>query len=106
MYYEDFVADPKTYMKQFLEFVDAKSEWDDIDVAEHRDLSVKLYETGGSEKVGTQTKGAPSLTKGKADFKFHQQELDDETKQLLEEWFIAEHGEIHDKYLSRYKYKL
>lgn len=103
MYYEDFVADPKTYMKQFLDFVNVKSEWSDIDIAEHRDLSVKLYETGGSEKVGTQTKGAPSLTKGKSDFKFHQQELDDETKQLLEEWFQKEHSEIFANFLNRYK---
>ncbi len=103
MYYEDFVADPKTYMKQFLDFVGAKSEWDDIDVSEHRDISVKLYETGGSEKVGSQTKGAPSLTKGKADFKFHQKELDEETKQNLEEWFQAEHPDIHNNYLGRYK---
>jgi hypothetical protein len=62
-----------------------------------------LYENGGSEKVGSQTKGAPSLTKGKADFKFHQKELDDETKQLLEEWFQAEHPDIHNTYLDRYK---
>ena len=103
MYYEDFVADPKTYMKQFLDFVNVKSEWDDIDIAEHRDLSVKLYETGGSETVGTQTKGAPSLTKGKSDFKFHQQELDDETKQLLEEWFQKEHSGIFNNFLNRYK---
>ena len=104
MYYEDFVADPKTYMKQFLDFVDVKSEWDDIDVAEHRDISVKLYETGGSENVGSQTKGAPSLTKGKADFQFHQKELDEETKQKLEEWFRVEHTDIYTNYLDRYKF--
>jgi hypothetical protein len=63
-----------------------------------------LYETGGSEKVGSQTKGAPSLTKGKADFQFHQKELDDETKQKLEEWFQAEHTEIYNNYLDRYKF--
>lgn len=103
MYYEDFVSDPKTYMKEFLDFVDVKNEWDDIDVAEHRDISVKLYESGGSDKVGSKTRGAPSLTKGKADFKFHQKILDDETKLLLEQWFKAEHSEIHDKYLGRYK---
>ena len=103
MYYEDFVSDPKTYMKEFLDFVDARNEWDDIDVKEHRDISVKLYESGGSDKVGYKTRGAPSLTKGKADFKFHQQALDDETKEKLEAWFQVEHSETHDKYLERYK---
>ena len=97
------MSDPKTYMKEFLDFVDVKNEWDAIDVAEHRDISVKLYESGGSDKVGSRTRGAPSLTKGKADFKFHQKILDDETKLLLEQWFKAEHSEIHDKYLERYK---
>ena len=66
-------------------------------------FSVKLYENGGSDKVGSQTRGAPSLTKGKADFKFHQQELDDDTKLKLENWFVEEHSHLHDKYLSRYK---
>ena len=65
MYYEDFVSDPKTYMKQFLDFVDAPNDWENIDVEEHRELSVKLYETGGSEKVGSQTKGALHLQKVK-----------------------------------------
>ena len=68
MYYEDFVSDPRTYMKQFLDFISVKNEWGNINVKEHRDLSVKLYESGGSKKVGTQTKGAPSFTKGKANF--------------------------------------
>ena len=103
MYYEDFVGDPKTYMKEFLDFVDVRNEWDDIDVKEHRDISVKLYESGGSDKVGYKTRGAPSLTKGKADFKFHQQSLSDEDKEKLEEWFGIEHSETHDKYLERYK---
>ena len=103
LYYEDFVSDPKTYMGEFLDFVDVKNEWGDIDVAEHRDISVKLYESGGSDKVGSKTRGAPSLTKGKADFKFHQKILDDETKLLLEQWFKTEHSDIHDKYLERYK---
>jgi hypothetical protein len=103
MYYEDFVTDPKTYMKEFLDFVNVKNEWDEIDVTEHRDISVKLYETGGSNTVGAKTRGAPSLTKGKTDFKFHQQALQAETKLLLEQWFRAEHSEIHDKYLERYK---
>jgi hypothetical protein len=103
MYYEDFVSDPRTYMKEFLDFVDVKNEWGDIDVKEHRDRSVKLYESGGSDKVGEKTSGAPSLTKGRADFKFHQQSLSDEDKEKLEKWFQVEHPEIHDKYLERYK---
>ena len=103
MYYEDFVSDPSTYMKQFLDFISVKNEWGNINVKEHRDLSVKLYESGGSEKVGTQTKGAPSLTKGKADFAFHQKDLDDITIKMLESWFIENHKELHDKYLNRYK---
>ena len=90
-------------MKQFLDFLEVRNEWDDIDVKEHRDISVKLYENGGSDKVGSKTRGAPSLTKGKADFKFHQQELDDETKNKLENWFAEEHPHLHDKYLDRYK---
>ena len=90
-------------MKEFLDFVDVRNEWNGIDVAEHRDISVKLYESGGSDKVGSKTRGAPSLTKGKADFKFHQKELTAETLQLLEKWFQVEHSEIHDKYLERYK---
>jgi hypothetical protein len=103
MYYEDFVSDPMTYMKEFLDFLEVRNEWDDIDVKEHRDISVKLYEAGGSDKVGSRTRGAPSLTKGKADFKFHQSELDDETKNKLETWFVEEHPHLHDKYLDRYK---
>ena len=103
MYYEDFVSDPKTYMKEFLDFVDARNDWNGIDVKEHRDISVKLYESGGSDKVGYKTRGAPSMTKGKTDFKFHQKDLPAETKLLLEQWFKAEHSEIHDKYLGRYK---
>jgi len=53
--------------------------------------------------VGSKTRGAPSLTKGKADFKFHQSELDEETKSKLENWFAKEHPHLHDKYLDRYK---
>ena len=49
MYYEDFVSDPRTYMKQFLDFISVKNEWGNINVKEHRDLSVKLYESGGSK---------------------------------------------------------
>jgi hypothetical protein len=105
MYYEDFVSDPAVYMKQFLNFLEIRNEWDDIDVKEHRDISVKLYESGGSDKVGSKTRGAPSLTKGKADFKFHQSELDEETKIKLENWFIQEHTDLHDLYLNRYKIK-
>lgn len=105
MYYEDFVSDPATYMKQFLDFLNITNDWVDIDVKKHRDISVKLYESGGSSKVGSQTKGAPSLTKGKANFKFHQQDLDEETKQLLESWFIENYTDLHDLYLSRYKIK-
>jgi hypothetical protein len=103
MYYEDFVSDPKTYMKQVLDFLEVRSNWDDIDVKEHRDISVKLYEAGGSDKVGSQTRGAPSLTKGKSDFQFHQSELNDETKQQLETWFRESHPSLHDEYLVRYK---
>jgi hypothetical protein len=103
MYYEDFVSDPATYMKQFLDFLEIRNEWDDIDVEKHRDISVKLYESGGSKKVGKQTRGAPSLTKGKADFEFHQSELDDEIKSKLENWFVEEHPNLHDSYLDRYK---
>ena len=103
MYYEDFVSDPTVYMKQFLDFLEIKSEWHNIDVKEHRDISVKLYESGGSNEVGKQTRGAPSLTKGKADFKFHQKDLDDQTVAMLENWFIENHKELHDKYLGRYK---
>ena len=103
MYYEDFVSDPATYMKEFLDFLGVRNEWDDIDVKEHRDISVKLYESGGSSKVGSQTRGAPSLTKGKADFKFHQQDLDTETTSRLESWFLDNYSELHDKYLGRYK---
>lgn len=103
MYYEDFVSDPKTYMKQFLDFLEIKNEWHDIDIKEHRDISVKLYEKGGSENVGSQTRGAPSLTKGKADFQFHQKDLDDQTIALLENWFVENHSELHDTYLGRYK---
>ena len=103
MYYEDFVSDPATYMKEFLDFLEVRNEWDDIDIKEHRNLSVKLYETGGSDKVGSQTRGAPSLTKGKADFKFHQQELPTESKDLLETWFATEYTHLHDTYLERYK---
>ena len=40
-------------MKQFLDFLGVRNEWDDIDVKEHRDISVKLYESGGSDKVGS-----------------------------------------------------
>ena len=69
----------------------------------NRGISVKLYETGGSDKVGSQTRGAPSLTKGKADFKFHQQDLDSETTSRLETWFLDNYSELHDKYLGRYK---
>ena len=103
MYYEDFVSDPKTYMKQFLDFLEVKNEWENIDIKEHRDISVKLYESGGSENAGKQTRGAPSLTKGKADFQFHQKDLDDETITMLENWFVENHKELHDKYLDRYK---
>ena len=105
MYYEDFVSDPATYMKQFLDFLEVRNEWGDIDVKEHRDISVKLYESGGSNKVGSKTRGAPSLTKGKANFKFHQSEMDQETKEQLENWFIKEHPHLHEKYLERYKLK-
>ena len=103
MYYEDFVSDPAKYMKQFLDFLEVRNEWNEIDVKEHRDISVKLYESGGSDKVGSKTRGAPSLTKGKANFKFHQSELDQETKEQLENWFIKEHSHLHGKYLQRYK---
>lgn len=103
MYYEDFVSDPKTHMKQFLDFLDIPNEWNNIDVKEHRDISVKLYENGGSENVGSKTRGAPSLTKGKADFKFHQQDLDEETINALEYWFTENHTKIHKTYLKRYK---
>ena len=103
MYYEDFVSDPATYMKQFLDFLEVRNEWDAIDVKKHRDISVKLYESGGSKKVGKQTRGAPSLTKGKADFEFHQKELDEDTKQKLEEWFQNEHTKIYNNFLVRYK---
>ena len=103
MYYEDFVSDPTMYMKQFLDFLEIKSEWHNIDVKEHRDISVKLYESGGSNTIGKQTRGAPSLTKGKADFQFHQKDLDDQTITMLENWFIENHKELHDKYLARYK---
>ena len=95
MYYEDFVSDPATYMKQFLDFLEVRNEWNEIDVKEHRDISVKLYENGGSD-VGSKTSGL-SLTKGKADFKFHQSELDDQTKKKLENWFIKEHSYLHEK---------
>ena len=54
-------------------------------------------------KVGTQTKGAPSFTKGKANFAFHQKDLDNITIKMLESWFIENHKELHDKYLNRYK---
>ena len=92
--------------KQYnLDFLEVRNEWDNIDVKEHRDISVKLYESGGSKKVGKQTRGAPSLTKGKADFKFHQSELDDETKIKLENWFAEEHLYLHDTYLNNYKLK-
>ena len=103
MYYEDFVKSPEVYMKQFLDFLGVRNEWENIDVKEHRDISVKLYESGGSEKVGTQTRGAPSLTKGKADFTFHQQDLTDEIKHQLEEWFQQNHTHLHNAYLDRYK---
>lgn len=105
MYYEDFVSDPAKYMKQFLDFLEVRNEWDNIDVKEHRDISVKLYESGGSDKVGSKTRGAPSLTKGKANFKFHQSEMDQETKEQLENWFVKEHPYLHEKYLERYKLK-
>ena len=29
-------------MKQFLDFLEIRNEWDDIDVKEHRDISVKI----------------------------------------------------------------
>ena len=103
MYYEDFVKSPEVYMKQFLDFLGVRNEWENIDVKEHRDISVKLYESGGSEKVGTQTRGAPSLTKGKADFTFHQQDLTNEIKHQLEEWFQQNHTHLHNAYLDRYK---
>lgn len=105
MYYEDFVSDPKTYMKKFLDFLEVRNEWKNIDIKEHRNISVKLYETGGSNKVGSQTRGAPSLTKGKADFKFHQQDLDEESIISIENWFKQEHSVLHDLYLNRYKIK-
>ena len=105
MYYEDFVSDPATYMKQFLDFLEVRNEWDDIDVKEHRDISVKLYESGGSDKVGKQTRGAPSLTKGKATFDFHQSVMNEKTKIKLEDWFAGNHKKIYDKYLDRYKLK-
>jgi len=102
MYYEDFVKSPEIYMKEFLDFLGVKNDWTDIDVKKHRDISVELYEKGGVDSVGTQTRGAPSLTKGKADFTFHQQDLTDEMKQQLEEWFKTEYTELHTKYLDRY----
>ena len=103
MYYEDFVSDPVKYMKEFLDFLAVKNEWENIDVKEHRDISVKLYESGGSDKVGSKTRGAPSLTKGKANFKFHQREMDDDSISKLENWFVENHKELHTKYLDRYK---
>ena len=102
MYYEDFVKSPEIYMKEFLDFLGVKNDWTDIDVKKHRDISVELYEKGGVDGVGTQTRGAPSLTKGKADFTFHQQDLSEEMKQQLEEWFKTEYTELHTKYLNRY----
>lgn len=102
MYYEDFVKSPEIYMKEFLDFLGVKNDWKNIDVKKHRDISVELYEKGGVENVGTQTRGAPSLTKGKADFTFHQQDLTYETKQHLEDWFKTEYTELHTKYLNRY----
>ena len=42
-------------MKQFLDFLEVRNEWNEIDVKEHRDISVKLYENGGSDKVGSKT---------------------------------------------------
>ena len=102
MYYEDFVKSPEIYMKEFLDFLGVKNDWTDIDVKKHRDISVELYEKGGVDGVGTQTRGAPSLTKGKADFTFHQQDLSEEMKQQLEEWFKTEYTELHTKYLDRY----
>ena len=103
MYYEDFVLYPKVYMKQFLDFLEIKNEWGDINIENHRNISVKLYESGGSKIVGKQTKGAPSLTKGKADFQFHQQCLDKHTIYKLENYFKCNYTLLHDKYLSRYK---
>ena len=102
MYYEDFVKSPEIYMKEFLDFLGVKNDWTDIDVKKHRDISVELYEKGGVDGVGTKTRGAPSLTKGKADFTFHQQDLSEEMKQQLEEWFKTEYTELHTKYLNRY----
>ena len=92
-------------MKKFLDFLEVRNEWKNIDIKEHRNISVKLYETGGSNKVGSQTRGAPSLTKGKADFKFHQQDLDEESIISIENWFKQEHSVLHDLYLNRYKIK-
>ena len=102
MYYEDFVKSPQIYMKEFLDFLGVKNDWKNIDVKKHRDISVELYEKGGVENVGTQTRGAPSLTKGKADFTFHQQDLTYEMKQQLEDWFKSEYAELHKNYLDRY----
>jgi len=102
MYYEDFVKSPQIYMKEFLDFLGVKNDWKNIDVKKHRDISVELYEKGGVENVGTQTRGAPSLTKGKADFTFHQQDLTYEMKQQLEDWFKSEYAEFHKNYLNRY----
>jgi len=102
MYYEDFVKSPQIYMKEFLDFLGVKNDWKKIDVKKHRDISVELYEKGGVENVGTQTRGAPSLTKGKADFTFHQQDLTYEMKQQLEDWFKSEYAELHKNYLDRY----
>jgi len=102
MYYEDFVKSPQIYMKEFLDFLGVKNDWKNIDVKKHRDISVELYEKGGVENVGTQTRGAPSLTKGKADFTFHQQDLTYEMKQQLEDWFKSEYAEFHKNYLDRY----
>ena len=87
MYYEDFVLEPKTHMKKFLDFVGVKSEWSDIDIEAHRLNSINLYMNGGLSGLGTQTRGCPSFTNGVKNLTFHQKQMSSFTKDKLRNWF-------------------
>jgi hypothetical protein len=102
MYYEDFVLNPKESMQRFLNFLNIKNEWGDIDIEHHKNVSLNLYESGGLNSTGIQTRGSPSITKGCTNFQFHQKSLHTNTKHELDNWFTQNHGIVLNKYLKRY----
>jgi len=102
LHYEDFVLNTKEQMQTFLNFLKVKNDWESVNVDYHRNVSLNLYESGGLSHIGKQTRGSPSITRGRSDFQFHQKRLCDETKKNLEDWFTLNHNSIYKKYLSRY----